>query len=274
MGLPKGISRRRTAIILAAILIVGAALRLYNNNWDDGNHVHPDERWITMVATDISWPDDLGQALKPQATTLNPFYNANRGESRNFAYGHFPLYLVRFLASLVSKAASVGADLTKDSDLARDLAEWTHATDYGHINLVGRVISGVADTVTILFVFLLGRRLYDERGGLLAAALAAFTVLNIQLAHFYAFDVIMVTFIVAAIYFDVGVVVRGGVRSSVLAGACTAMAVACKFTAVPLLLPLVVAHGLRLFVPRVNESASHRAIQPTSHQIPRQLIPC
>ena len=35
--------------ILIGILIVGALLRLTNLNWDDGTHIHPDERFLTMV---------------------------------------------------------------------------------------------------------------------------------------------------------------------------------------------------------------------------------
>ena len=43
-------------LLVGAILLAALALRLFNVNWDDTHHVHPDERWITMVATDLRWP--------------------------------------------------------------------------------------------------------------------------------------------------------------------------------------------------------------------------
>ncbi|MFZ2518474.1 MAG: hypothetical protein WA089_07215, partial [Anaerolineae bacterium] len=44
---------------LLAILVVALALRLYNNNWDDYQHAHPDERWIVMVAGDMHMPHHI-----------------------------------------------------------------------------------------------------------------------------------------------------------------------------------------------------------------------
>lgn len=240
--------RDRIWLILIALLVIAAGLRFFNVNWDDNMHMHPDERWITMVAGGIWWPDDLGQVLDPQSSSLNPFYDARGGNERRFAYGHFPLYLLRFVAASLSRLSALSEVFADDSALAQGLAELRRLPDYDHLNRVGRVLSGIFDTLTVLFVYLLGKRLYDRRVGLLAAAFTTFTVLHIQLSHFYAFDTVMASFIVMAIYFDVGVVHKGDLRSSVLAGVATALAMASKFSAAPLLLALVLAHGLRLLV--------------------------
>ena len=40
--------------LLILILIVGIYLRLTGVKWDDGTHLHPDERFLTMVETSIS----------------------------------------------------------------------------------------------------------------------------------------------------------------------------------------------------------------------------
>ncbi|MEA3459149.1 MAG: DUF2298 domain-containing protein, partial [Chloroflexota bacterium] len=215
------------------MLLVGASLRLYDINWDSGHHMHPDERWIVMVTSDLSWPKRLGDILNPRRSALNPFYSPSEDQSRHFAYGHFPLYLLHLLAAALTKLAP----LVGSSELAR-------ALDFDHLIILGRILSALFDTGTILFVYLLGKRLYGKATGLLASAFLAFMVMHIQLSHFYAVDVVMAFLAVAAVYFDVRVAQEGGWRNSTLAGICTGLAVASKFSAAPLLLPLIIAHIL------------------------------
>lgn len=232
-----GLKGNRIRLALLALLLVGAALRLYDLNWDSGHHMHPDERWIVMVTSDLSWPKDLSEALNPRRSTFNPFYSVSEGKTRHFAYGHLPLYLLHLLAAALTKLAPLTAVFSPaaSSELARSL-------DFGHLTLLGRGLSALFDTGTILLVYLLGKRLYERAVGLLAAVFLAFTVMHIQLAHFYAVDVVMAFFTVAAIYFDVRVAQKGRWRDSASAGICTGLAIASKFSAAPLLLPLAVAH--------------------------------
>ncbi|MCA9924234.1 MAG: glycosyltransferase family 39 protein, partial [Anaerolineales bacterium] len=56
------------------------------------------------------------------------------------------------------------------------------------IHLVGRFLSGLLDMASVLFVFLIGRRLYDRRVGLLAALFHAIAVMPIQQSHFFTMD--------------------------------------------------------------------------------------
>ena len=236
--------------VLVAIIAIGAALRFYNTNWDDGYHVHPDERHIVMVKETLYWPEDVGNLLRPSRSPLNPFYEVPRGRPeearpRHFAYGHFPLYLLHFLSEGL---ATLGRRLVSDNPAPPGWAmTLSHIAEYGQVNLLGRVLSATFDTGTMIFVYLLAKRLFDRRVGLLAVTLAAFTVLHIQLAHFYAVDTVMAFFVVAAIYFGVGLVQRGDYRNALLAGVCTGLAVASKFSAAPMVLPLLVAHAVRVW---------------------------
>ena len=59
---------------LCLILIMALALRWTGIDWDGYHHYHPDERYITWVATTIEWPADLSEALTPTQSSLNPFY--------------------------------------------------------------------------------------------------------------------------------------------------------------------------------------------------------
>ena len=61
----------------------------------------------------------------------------------------------------------------------------------------------LADLLTVLLVYLIARRLYDRRVGLLAAAFAAAAVLMIQQSHFFTMDTFVNLFIYLAIYFAV-----------------------------------------------------------------------
>ena len=91
------LKRDRVHLALALILVAAAGLRLYGLDWDEGQHAHPDERWIAMVAPTITWPKQLSDLLDPRRSTLNPLWvpsgGPGEGHLRNFAYGHLPLYL-------------------------------------------------------------------------------------------------------------------------------------------------------------------------------------
>ena len=69
----------KPSIIL--IFLLSLAFRLWQLNWDNNNHLHPDERMIVMVSERISLKE------------LNPKF---------FAYGSFPIYLLHFISSLLS----------------------------------------------------------------------------------------------------------------------------------------------------------------------------
>ena len=81
-----------TYIYLLLIIIVGFYLRTFNVNWDGGFYFHPDERAIVMFTVPLQLPKNLNEFLSP-ASHLNPHF---------FAYGNFPLYILRFFSELAS----------------------------------------------------------------------------------------------------------------------------------------------------------------------------
>jgi hypothetical protein len=234
-------------LTLAVVLLGAAALRLYNVSWDDLHHVHPDERWISMVASDIAWPENFKDILDPRKSTLNPLWIPEDNTRRNYAYGHLPLYLLAFGANLATRLAPLGQHLSAYPGLAEAVGDLALLSRYSHINLVGRVLSAFADLGIIYLVFLLGRHIYGKRAGLLGATFVAFTVMHIQLAHFCAFDVVTTFFAVLTVYGAVRLAQRGDWFSAVVAGGAAGLAVASKFSAMPILLTLVVACGVRVF---------------------------
>ncbi len=241
-------------LLLGAIILTALALRLFHVNWDDNHHVHPDERWITMVATDLRWPRNWLEALRqPHNTTINPLYNYQESQSageyriRRFAYGHLPLYLMMAVASLLQALSPLAEALGLPASWVRFMAQ---APSYDGYPLVGRVLSALLDTGTVFLVYLLGKRVYGRAAGLLAAAFSAFTVIQIQLSHFYAFDPVATFFILLSVYGAVRMVQEGRPKDALLAGAGAGLAISSKFSALPILAPFLVGAAVWWLRPR------------------------
>jgi hypothetical protein len=248
--------------LLVLILLLAAAVRFTGLDWDGYEHYHPDERYITWVATTIEWPDSWATAFVPERASWNPFYwppeassegiQVPQGEPRDFAYGHFPLYLGVAATRVLEKLAPLATVLPDGWLLTRDLLNGAGRGEFDHLAAAARATTALIDTLTVLVVFLLGRQLYGLWAGLLASLLSALTVLHIQLAHFFAVDPYLTLFSTAALLFLVVATRRPGAwQPVVLASAMIGLAVGAKFTAVLLFLPLAVAlWGDRTLAPR------------------------
>ena len=86
-------------ILLILILLAGAYLRYTGLDWDLNQHLHPDERFLTMVETSIAPVDSLSQYFDTQTSTLNPH---NRGYGF-YVYGTLPLFIVRYVGEWFGK---------------------------------------------------------------------------------------------------------------------------------------------------------------------------
>ncbi len=216
-------------LALFGLALLGLALRLYGINWDQGNNFHPDERQIMFHVMALAWPKSFAQFLDPANSPLNPHF---------FAYGSFPLYLLATVGNILAHFYP-----TIDS--------------MPNLTLVGRVLSALFDSGTILLTGWLALRLsHDTTPGrprawnfaLLAAALVTFTPFEIQQAHYFAVDSILLFFIVLTVLACVALVdTEKIVRWSLVAGLGYGLALATKFSAAPLAVPLLVALLLRWY---------------------------
>ena len=84
------IRRFAVPISLTLILLLAGILRFTGRDWDEGQNLHPDERFLTMVATTVTWPDGVGEYFDSQTSPLNPY---NHEGFPTFIYGTFPLFL-------------------------------------------------------------------------------------------------------------------------------------------------------------------------------------
>ena len=208
--------------VLLLLLVVGLACRFTGLNWDSGQHLHPDERFLCMTLPDLRWPHSVAEYFETNRAPLNPFAKKDVGF---FVYGQLPLTLV--------KAISAG--------LGRD--------NYDAILLVGRALSALFDCGTVLFLFLIARRIGGAKLGLLAATFLSLTALHIQQAHFFTVDTFAVFFLAAAFYSALCWSENSALRtpySALFAGAFFGAALACKISSVLFLAPLGCFAFLRL----------------------------
>jgi YYY domain-containing protein len=219
---------RRVLVPLLAVLALGAFLRFDGLRWDAAcpgsaeaasevgcteTHLHPDERFLTMVATAVEPPGSLAEHLDTARSPLNPH---NRGHGF-FAYGTFPLLVV----DAVAEALGLGG--------------------YDRVHLVGRALSATWSTLSVLLVFLLGRRLWDDLVGLTAALLLALAVLPIQAAHFFTVEAMTTALATLGLLAALAIAERGRWREHAWFGVVLGMAVATKVSVAPLALVAVVA---------------------------------
>ena len=240
-------SNRRSLLIahcsLFIVLLVGAYLRFTGLNWDEGQSIHPDETHMQNTTSAIRMPDSLSLYFDTHNSPLNV---RNSGD-RRYSYGTLPLFLTRFTAEWLDRAC--GESPTRASVWAAsllvepaDLLECSPGTfTVFRSKLVGRTLSALADLGTVLLIYLIGRRLYGEAVGLLAAGLGTLTAFSIQQAHFFTVDSMACFFTVLTGYFAVRAARSGGWLDFGLAGLATGLAAACKVSAAPVALFVVLA---------------------------------
>lgn len=242
---PKGTVRlldrpRALYLGLALVLLVAAWFRFAGLEWDNGRHLHPDERFLSTTTNDLKWTGSFENYFDPTTSTLSPYSLPRMGL---FIYGTLPVYIVKGAAILFN------------------------SNNYDRITLIGRAISSLFDLGAILFLFLLGRRLYSKKVGLLAAALLSLSVLNIQLSHFYAVDTFANLFIVATFFFLVRGTSSGRWLDYALTGLMFGLGLSSKLSVFTLSAPILVGIGLDLY----QRSRSGSARLAIEHSVVRLL---
>lgn len=227
---------------LGLLLLAAAALRWSQPDWYLSQQFHPDERWIFGVVSQLSYPNE------PIA----------------LQYGTFPLYVLSLIKD--AAAAVVGA--------------------FGHFDAnrfvigAGRMLSGLFDLGTVIFTYLLGQRMRPgaagRKLGLLAATLLTFTVLNIQMAHFFVVDVPLTFLVTATLYWSARIAQEGRRWDYVLAGVFMGLALATKTSAMPLAAGIGAAHltGLVLGSSKINRGAGLTCPWPWPRPWSRFFWPC
>lgn len=223
--------QRHPLVLPCLILLVGAFFRYFNPNWDNGHQLHPDERWIYEVVSGaggnppLQLPSSLHQFFDITPKTGSPL------DPHFFAYGSLPFYLLALVAAVVS---FIGTHVP-------GLSGWSAANTYTQLPLIGRPLSATLDLLTVTLVYVLGRRVYGYWTAVLGMALAAFTVLDIQLSHFYAVDTVLVPLCLLVLLAAVHIAQCDHPAPYIWGGMALGAALATKTTALLLVIPLGLA---------------------------------
>lgn len=187
--------------MILIILLFAATLRLFGINWDQGWHLHPDERMLIMVADRIHF-----------FTNLNPDF---------FNYGSLPIYILKGIAQIIDQFTS------------------KPVATYDGLLSVGRMISMSADLITLALLYGISLSLFkNKQAAILAALFYALAFFPIQNTHFFVVDVFLNLFITSVVFLLIHYLKKPRLRFAILLGIAAAAAVTTKATGIILLAPI------------------------------------
>ena len=221
-------------LLFVLVLLVAACFRLVGLNWDQGQHLHPDERFMTMVEGGMqpvgTAADQLGQPPTAASQTWRQKYadslldctkwggyfdtacsplNPNNVGYPYYVYGDLPILIVRYAAVGMNWVSVLSARFVQAfgsagvGRLFAALAQTSNWAGYDQVALLGRALSGLADLGTIFLIYLIAARIYGRKVALLTAAFAALAVMEIQQSHFFTVDNFANFFMFLTAYFAV-----------------------------------------------------------------------
>lgn len=197
--------------LLITLVFLGTFFRFYNLNWDQGHFFHPDERNIALAVSRIHFFDQLDPGF--------------------FAYGSFPIYFYRAIGDFLV--------------LITENPNWV--SDWVYINLIGRGVSAFLSSLTILLIFLLTKKFFNEKIGVLVSFLVAFTPSLIQTAHFGVTENMLIFWLILLSIFSFEISQKPTFKNYLKTGIILGLAVATKISALSFLVIPVTAQLLYYF---------------------------
>ena len=199
-------SQSLNKFLFLGILLFAFTLRVYGINWDQNQHLHPDERFLTMTTEKMLWPKTLAEYLSPSISKLNP-YNIDAGF---FVYGTLPTTSVKYFSAY----------------------KLFGNYQYNNITLTGRLISAILDTTVVILICLITTAIFNNKAlSLLSSFVYSISVLPIQLSHFFAVDTFLNFFLILSFYFLIRLTSKNRWVNVILLGLSFGAALACKISA-------------------------------------------
>jgi hypothetical protein len=208
---------KKDAIIITLLLVAGFIFRIVGIDFGLPQLFHPDEPALVNRAYHMVVSGDL-----------NPhFFN-------------YPSLVIYLLYGVFSLQHFIFGSLTR--------------TD---LYLTARIVVAIMGTITILLTYLIGRKLYNNEIGIIAAAFIAFTPLAVNDSHYATVDVPLMFFVTLAFLAICYLIHTGSLRWYVLSGIFIGLSAAAKYNGALMGLVLLVAFLLRI---RLYTKKSRRPI--------------
>jgi hypothetical protein len=208
------VSRRAGVLIsLAGIVILALILRLWGIGFGLPYAYHVDEPAYVSAALNLG-AGIIGRQPNPTGFS-------------NILFGEYAGYFV--LGRLGGRFNSTAA------------FEQAYRADPSIFLLLARLTSAVLGLFTVLVVYWLGRELWGELAGLLASLFLALAFLHVRDSHYAVPDVAATCFVTLSVLLCVHALRHGRLRSLLGAALVAGLAIATKWTAFPIAIPLAIA---------------------------------
>ncbi len=208
--------RRRTPIAVGALTVAGLALRLWGIGHTDA--VYGDEIPNVRIAMGFA----ATRSVVPVGGSIHP---AGYPDVLLLAYGLYAL-----LGLVTGAFASL-----------EDMA-FTYLVDPHAFYVIARAISAVGGAAAIALTFRLGRRLADDRTGLIAAGVMAAAYLPVWFSRLALMESMVMLLATGAFLASLHALTSPTRRAFVLAGALGGFAMSTKYNGGFFILPMVAAH--------------------------------
>lgn len=200
------------------ILILAAALRIWGLGWGLPTSLHyfsyhPDETTVLYAALNVNF----------FAGELNPgFYN----------YGSLFVYLVNF--------AIVGSTVAGAINLPDDV--FSNIGEFAKLYYAGRLVAVVLGILTVWAVYVLARKAYGRKAGLIAALLMAVLPIHVMHSKFMAVDVPATFLVTLALVFALRISEKQRARDYIFAGLIAGLAAGTKYNAGLVIAAPIIVH--------------------------------
>ena len=174
------------------------------------------------------------EAMDPSKLDFNP--TSDKTPSA-LGGGTFHLYIYAAIAKAVSYTGWI--KLVKDKNYY-----YSHPTEWSRLFILGRLLSALLGTGTVLLVFFAGRIWYGDITALLAAALLSIMPAHVIYSGFFLMNVPEVFLSLMSFYWLYKILKESKTKYYILAGLFAGLAVSTRFTAAPLPIMLIAAYLL------------------------------
>lgn len=204
--------------VLFFILLMSFIIRVFGIDFGLPFFHHPDEEFIVVKALRLGLHKDLNPGFYIYGTLYLYFIF--------FLYSVY--FLIGYLLGIFSSVSAFGESFFKDPTV---------------FFLIGRVATVLIGTASVYMIYLIGKRLFNHRIGVISSFFLGFSFLHVRDSHYATVDVPMTFFLLLTIFFACRILKKEpNYKSYILSGFAAGMAIATKLPAAMVILPLLFAH--------------------------------